>query len=260
MLRERSLPALQSQTIQDFKVTIVDDGSSHDDFVEINQIIGEFCRTGMDVKLLKNIGNPGAAGARNFGFNNTSSKYVLWYDSDDILLDNKLETSLALIASSNFDFAITRAQHVRDGELINEYWGEPQAPNRGKYKYHFPHQTMCALYHRQFLIDQDIKWNETINVMDDWAFSNEAILTSHNWVFSPVVTAHYFVPTEQSGSIGSKLTPSKIDSQKRAIQKIANEVFTKNLEFSAFSQIRINKHLISLFMSRFPYSHKKIIK
>jgi hypothetical protein len=79
-------------------------------------------------------------------------------------------------------------------------------------------------------------------------------------VFSPVVTAHYFVPTEQSGSIGSKLTPSKIDSQKRAIQKIANEVFTKNLEFSAFSQIRINKHLISLFMSRFPYSHKKIIK
>ncbi|MDC3198082.1 glycosyltransferase family 2 protein [bacterium] len=260
MLRERSLPALQSQTIQDFKVTIVDDGSSPDDFVEINQIIGEFCRTGMDVKLLKNIGNPGAAGARNFGFNNTSSKYVLWYDSDDILLDNKLETSLALIASSNFDFAITRAQHVRDGELINEYWGEPQAPNRGKYEYHFPHQTMCALYHRQFLIDQDIKWNETINVMDDWAFSNEAILTSHNWVFSPVVTAHYFVPTEQSGSIGSKLTPSKIDSQKRAIQKIANEVFTKNLEFSAFSQIRINKHLISLFMSRFPYSHKKIIK
>jgi glycosyltransferase involved in cell wall biosynthesis len=260
MLRERSLPALQSQTIQDFKVTIVDDGSSSGDFVEITQIIGEFCRTGMDIKLLKNIGNPGAAGARNFGFNNTSSKYVLWYDSDDILLDNKLETSLALIASSNFDFAITRAQHVRDGELINEYWGEPQAPNRGKYAYHFPYQTMCAFYHRQFLIDQDIKWNETINVMDDWAFSNETILTSHNWVFSPVVTAHYFVPTEQSGSIGSKLTPSKIDSQKRAIKKIANEVFTKNLEFSAFSQIRINKHLISLFMSRFPYSRKKIIK
>ena len=246
MLRERSLPALQSQTIQDFKVTIVDDGSSSDDFVEINQIIGEFCKTGMDIKLLKNIGNPGAAGARNFGFNNTSSKYVLWYDSDDILLDNKLKTSLALIASSNFDFAITRAQHMRDGELINEYWGDPQAPNRGKYAYHFPHQTMCALYHRQFLIDEDVMWNETINVMDDWAFSNEAILTSHNWVFSPVVTAHYFVPTEQSGSIGSQLTPSKIDSQVEAIRCIKSILSRNNLEFNAWSRLRILKHLVYL--------------
>ncbi|MDA8606184.1 glycosyltransferase family 2 protein [Flavobacteriales bacterium] len=258
MLRERSLPALQSQTIQDFKVTIVDDGSSSDDFVEINQIIGEFCRTGMDIKLLKNIGNPGAAGARNFGFNNTSSKYVLWYDSDDILLDNKLETSLALIASSNFDFAITRAQHVRDGQLINEYWGEPQAPNRGKYAYHFPYQTMCALYHRQFLIDQDIKWNETINVMDDWAFSNEAILTSHNWVFSPVVTAHYFVPTEQSGSIGSKLTPSKIDSQIAAINGINTTLSKASLEFTAWSRLRIQKHLFHLKRMRLTNVFKRI--
>ena len=246
MLRERSLPALQSQTIQDFKVTIVDDGSSSDDFVEITQIIGEFCRTGMDIKLLKNIGNPGAAGARNFGFNNTSSKYVLWYDSDDILLDNKLESSLALIASSNFDFAITRAQHLRDGELINEFWGEPQAPNRGKYAYHFPYQTMCAFYHRQFLIDQDIKWNESLDAAQDWIFSNEALLSSNNWVFSPVVTAHYFVPTEQSGSIGSQLPSSKVDSHVEAIRCIKAILLRNNLEFNAWSRLRILKHLLYL--------------
>lgn len=246
MLRERSLPALQSQTIQDFKVTIVDDGSTPDDFVEINQIIGEFCRTGMDIKLLKNTGNPGASGARNFGFNNTSSKYVLWYDSDDILLDNKLETSLALIASSNFDFAITRAQHVRDGQLINEYWGEPQAPNRGKYAYHFPHQTMCALYRRQFLIDHNIIWNHYNNVTDDWEFSNEVLLSSNHWVFAPVVTAHYFVPTAQSGSIGSKLNPSKIDSQIAAINGINATLSKANLEFTAWSRLRIQKHLFHL--------------
>ena len=246
MLFERSLPALHSQTIQDFKVTIVDDGSSPDDFIEIKRIVRQFGKSGMDIDLLENKGEAGAAGARNYGFDRTSSKYVLWYDSDDILLENKLEISLALITKANFDFAITRAQHVRDGKLVNEYWGEPQAPNRGKYAYHFPYQTMCALYTRQFLTDQNIKWNETLNVMQDWIFSNEVLLATNNWVFSPVVTAQYFVPTEQSGSIGSKLTPSKVDSQIEAIRCIKSILRRNNLDFNDWSRLRILKHLLYL--------------
>lgn len=246
MLFERSLPALRSQTIQDFKVTIVDDGSSPDDFIEIKRIVGQFGKSGMDIDLLENKGESGAAGARNFGFDRTSSKYVLWYDSDDILIENKLEISLALITKANFDFAITRAQHVRDGKLVNEYWGEPQAPNRGKYAYHFPYQTMCALYTRQFLTDQNVKWDETLSVMDDWIFSNEVLLATNNWVFSPVVTAQYFVPTGQSGSIGSKLTASQIDSQVAAIKSIKALLVRHNLEFTAMSRLRIQKHWLHL--------------
>ena len=156
MLQERSLPSLLKQTLQDFKVTIVDDGSSEEDLRTIDETAKEFSENGLDIAVLKNQGAPGAAGARNYGLSMTACPYVLWFDSDDILLPNKLDLSLGMIRAGDFNFAITRAQHIRDGELVNEFWGEPQAPNRGKYEFHFPFQTMCALYKRSFLTAEQI--------------------------------------------------------------------------------------------------------
>jgi glycosyltransferase involved in cell wall biosynthesis len=242
MLKERSLPSLLNQSYKDFKVTVVDDGSDHHDFEFMKGIVTEYRGFGLDIQLLRNSGTPGAAGARNFGFVETSNEYVLWYDSDDILLNQKLKISLDLIGSKNFDFAITRAQHIKEGQLIDEFWGEPIAPNRGKYEFHFPYQTMCALYSRLFLSTTKLRWNEQNNSIDDWEISNAAILTSSNWVYSPVVTAHYFVPTLKSGSIGSKMNADKIKSQQKAMERIRSLMLQYALLYSTLSKAKIIKH------------------
>ena len=220
LLQDRSLPSLLVQTLQTFKVTIVDDGSTKEESQQIEEIAREYRQRGLNIQVIQNGGSPGAAGARNFGFESTSADYVLWFDSDDILLKNKLELSMSLITSGHYDLAITRAQHIAGSNLINEFWGEPTAPNRGTYEFHFPYQTMCALYRRQFLLQKKIRWNESNNLNDDWEISNEVLLTTNKWVYSPDVTAHYFVPTSESGSIGSRLTKSKIESQKQALSRI----------------------------------------
>lgn len=250
MLRDRSLPALIAQSFQDFRVTIVDDGSSATERNEIERTIEEFTFKGLDISLLRNEGKSGAAGARNFGFRHTTSEFILWYDSDDILLEHKLETSLSLIESGQFDLAITRAQHIVDGQLTESYWGEPQAPNRGLYEYHFPFQTMCALYRRSFLNEKFLFWDETLIVCNDLEFSNKVLLASDNWVYSPRTTAHYYVPTKRSGSIGSFSTIEKLTQQKVAISRIVTLASERELRFSTKSKVQIQRKKLSLMKER----------
>ena len=248
LLQDRSLPSLLAQTLQTFKVTIVDDGSTQEEFQQIEEIAKEFRQKGLEIDVIHNNESPGAAGARNFGFESTNASYVLWFDSDDILLQDKLEVSVSLIESGSFDLAITRAQHIVDSNLINEFWGEPTAPNRGTYEFHFPYQTMCALYRRAFLLQSKIRWNEKNNLNDDWEISNEVLLQTNNWVFSPEVTAHYFVPTSSSGSIGSRLTKAKIQSQRRAFKKIQKVLEDQNMSYSQVARLRLFRHRLRLIL------------
>ncbi len=257
LLQDRSLPSLLAQTLPTFKVTIVDDGSTLEDFQKIQDIAGAYRRKGLNIDVIQNGGSAGAAGARNFGFESTSADYVLWFDSDDILLEDKLEVSVSLIESGSFDLAITRAQHIVDSNLINEYWGEPTAPNRGTYEFHFPYQTMCALYQRQFLLQSKIRWNESNSLNDDWEISNEVLLKTNNWVYSPNVTAHYFVPTSKSGSIGSRLTNAKIQSQRKAFQKIQKVLNDQNMSYSQVARLRLLRHRLRLFLFSFRIAGKR---
>jgi len=251
MLQERSLPSLLNQTFQDFQVTVVDDGSSEEDFQRIQTISRAFSKKGLNIRVIRNEGGSGAAGARNYGLDATSSPYVLWFDSDDILLENKLQLSIGLIESGNYNLAITRAQHILHSQLTNEFWGEPVAPNRGTYEFHFPFQTMCALYRRSFLESSHVRWNENNNLNDDWEISNEVMLKTDNWVFSPVVTSHYFVPTSESGSIGSRLTKSKIQSQKQALFKIKEIRVARGFKNSKMASMKLFVREMYLFKQQF---------
>ena len=248
MLLERSLPSLAKQTFKTFKVTIVDDGSTRGEFQQIKTIAEEYRQSGLQIDVVQNQGSTGASGARNFGLDVTSSEYILWFDSDDILLEKKLELSMSLITSGNYDLAITRAQHVVNANLVKEFWGEPIAPNRNSYEFHFPYQTMCALYRRSFLNRSKIRWHEKIEMTNDWVFSNEVLLMTNNWIYSPAVTAHYYVPTMMSGSIGSQLTKTKIQSQKKSFQIIKRVLDEKKMSYSKMSRIKLLFHQMFLFL------------
>ena len=96
----------------------------------------------------------------------------------------------------------------------DEFWGEPigfmktptsiEAPT---IPFPLPNH-VCALSTIFSGIARN-KVAEDIEMMNDWLFSNEIIFKTNNWVFSPDVTARYFVPTSASESIGSTLTNGK---------------------------------------------------
>ena len=236
----RALKSLEGQTYQEFEVTVVNDHSSPEDRNDIAQICAAYMGP---INLIDSKGT-GAPAARNFGFANTQNEYILWFDSDDILLPNKLEHDIKLFKSNTFDFVVSRAQHLEKRVLVDRYWGE--APHSNKGAFQFPFQTMCTLVTRAFIKEKNIKWNEDNLSNDDWEFSNECIIKSNMYAFSNVVTAHYNVPDATSGSIGSSLNRIKIEGQFKAIENIAVLHKKYGLKPGLYSRLRILRHRLFL--------------
>jgi len=236
----RALNSLEKQTYKEFEVTVVNDHSSQEDRDKISEICSEYSGA---INLVDSKGT-GAPAARNFGFKKTSHPYVLWFDSDDILLPNKLEHDIQLFNSDTYDFVVSRAQHLEKGALVDGYWGVTPHANKGTFQ--FPFQTMCALISRAFITKRGIKWNEDNLSNDDWEFSNECLIKSDRHAFSNEITAHYNVPDSTSGSIGSSLNRIKIESQFKAIENVSNLKKEFGLKPGLYSKVRILRHRLFL--------------
>lgn len=81
------------QTVQDFEIIIVDDGSK-DNTVEVANSIGD-----PRVRVISQP-NGGASAARNTGIEAAIGKYVAFLDADDLWLPYKLERQIARLKSS----------------------------------------------------------------------------------------------------------------------------------------------------------------
>ena len=242
LLTTRALASLQVQDHADFEVTIVDDGSNQEELAKIEAVVIQMQQEGFHVRLMPNRRKPGASGARNTGFLSTSNPFVIWLDSDDEFLPNKLASDLALIQREECDFSISRAQHVVENNPIQQFWGMPWAPAEDKYRFHLPFQTMCAIFRRSFLEAHDLLWNEELIAHNDWEFSNRCLLLSNRWNFSQVVTSYYHVPQKTGDSIGSKLTLEKITSQRRAMALVRQLMVEKGLRYTLWDELRVLRH------------------
>ncbi len=83
---KRTIESVLNQTIKDFEILIIDDGST-DDSVNIVASI-----TDGRVRLIRQR-NRGVSAARNNGIKNATGKYVCFLDADDIWADDFLEVS-----------------------------------------------------------------------------------------------------------------------------------------------------------------------
>jgi len=90
---KQTLDSLINQSFDDKEILVVDNGST-DDTPGILRTFGNA------ITVLKE-GNKGSAYARNLGIQNSSGKYIVSFDSDDILLPYALEVYKKVIDSFN---------------------------------------------------------------------------------------------------------------------------------------------------------------
>jgi len=83
-----SIKSVLNQTLKNFELIIVDDGSTDN----TKEVVDKF--QDKRIKYIKLDTNQGASNARNIGIKNAKGKYMSFQDSDDIFYPNKLEIQL----------------------------------------------------------------------------------------------------------------------------------------------------------------------
>ncbi|MFC5269347.1 glycosyltransferase family 2 protein [Adhaeribacter terreus] len=115
---KETVESVLNQTYTQFEILIVDDGSTDN--------TGEIIKSVNDTRLNYFFISNGERGrARNFGFNQAKGDYVIFFDSDDIMLPNHLEVLNAKIKQAKYPnfiaakFNLNRNGQIYDSDLVN---------------------------------------------------------------------------------------------------------------------------------------------
>jgi glycosyltransferase involved in cell wall biosynthesis len=91
---EETVRSVLSQTYTDYELVVVDDGSTDG---TLDTVARTLHGSGVEHSLHRLPRNVGAAAARNFGLDQSSGRYILWLDADDLLTPTALHDHVALL-------------------------------------------------------------------------------------------------------------------------------------------------------------------
>ena len=113
-----AIESIKKQTYQNYEVIFVDDKSTDNSL----KIIEEYKNIDNRVKLIKLAKHEGAGIARNSGIKNAKGRYLTFLDSDDILVNNKLEIQVKFMKEKNCEFTCGNYKYINDGmtKISNE--------------------------------------------------------------------------------------------------------------------------------------------
>ena len=117
---ERCLNSILSQTFNDYKVYIIDDGSNND----TKEYLDNYAK-GKNNFIVKHIENGGVSNARNMGIDISNSKYIAFVDADDSVEKTFLEEAYNIIENNNLDIVIGGYNEIKNGNIDRVRLSEP---------------------------------------------------------------------------------------------------------------------------------------
>ena len=212
----KAIQSVIDQTLRDFQIIVVDDGSTDNTAA----IVLDFARADPRVTLLTHSFSRGPSAARNTAIEHASGDWLALLDSDDEFLPSRLETLSTLAEARGLDAIadgitlVDFATRSSRGAAFDPAWLSTSSPITltymisrdwpGKY-YHWSFGTMKPIFRRELVIDNNIRYDEDIRLGEDLLFYSDLILTGCRFGVTSSCLYRYSI---RDSSISAKPKPT----------------------------------------------------
>ena len=189
---EKCLKSLEKQTMQDFEIVVVNDGSTD----ESGRVIKNYMRkTRLKIKYLEKE-NGGLASARNYGLERALGKYISFLDSDDYL-DENLFSKLEKYMDEDIDLIKFKMKTVDEkGNVIEKLDGPVFNVCSGEEGY----KKLCTtdkymdpaciyLYRREFFVENNFKYK--LRYHEDFGLTSLIMIQAKTFVSTGIFGYNY---------------------------------------------------------------------
>lgn len=204
----------------DFEVIFVNDGTQDDSFDRIADVIAEH----NNIVVLEQP-NQGLSVARNSGLSKALGQYVLFLDSDDLLIDNTLPQLLALTNDMTIDLLIAGFVKLNNDEIdclnqppSNDYYTEMKSASEYFLKDFSPQHCYVwrTIYRKSFLDENKLRFIPGI-YFEDVPFTTECLLKASNCIKT---TLTFYIYRQRENSIVSSMNHKKICDFNVVLEKL----------------------------------------
>lgn len=233
----QAVNSILSQTMKDFELLLIDDGSKDSS----GYICDTFSQKDMRVRVFHKK-NGGICSARNIGLENANGEYIAFCDNDDLYEPDLLKDNLAYAMQENAD--IVRFKRCQRMILLDGSYEDHISPNFSKLiiksedigKYYKDirfsgNGVWTALYKRTFLEKHKIRFDESMKYGAEDLYFNLTVLSKGPIIALNPEIYYNWIKREQH-STSAKYNENWLESIKRCLK----------LEYLIMDQCHVNDY------------------
>lgn len=205
----RCLDSLVGQTLQNIEIICIDDKSTD----ETLDVLRDYARRDIRIRIIEMDTNGGAAVARNAGVEIARGRYLAFVDSDDFVDADWLQTLYDVACATDADIVKSNVRMVRvngtsfDGDDLND-----RIRSFGKWR--FIGSWWSAIYRTKMVRENNIRFPVGVISAQDAVFQTECLKYANKIELCPNTFYHYIRRADSLDS--AYLSPAKIQSKLHA--------------------------------------------
>lgn len=239
-----ALDSVLAQTYQAWECIVIDDGSTDDTWT----VLKKYAQKDNRFKIHKRNREPkGAPTCRNIGFEISTSNFVIFFDSDDLLAPWCLETrnlSISKYKKKEIDVLLSQSFEFNNNDLSNRRlrssYGIDEVLSEFL-NYEIPFGTPNPTWRKAFLQDNKISWYENLAVIQDVMFHINAFNYNPAFTWSEEIPDVFIRVEEGYAKISNTNEIGKVLSRLDLLNDL--HLFTSNSTFKRKFKIDILNRL-----------------
>ena len=166
----KTLDSILAQTFTNWECIIIDDGSTDNTEEIVAKYVLKDSRFQYFIRPEEFLKGPNSC--RNYGFQKSKGDYIKWFDSDDIMVANCLESAVNIFIEEDCDLVVSNIEFIDlEGNKLekkNNYFSQNLIEDyfTGKISYY-----VFQNWRRKFINKQTQLFDEQITNLDDWDFN-----------------------------------------------------------------------------------------